>query len=352
MASENSLLFENITSQQTEEITTSLSPGYIDQELFNLIFFGFLTVISLYITIALIFYLVVIDDYKLSRFFSYSPEQKFSYLSKLVCLLIGILCFLRHFSYFCFLAWLWHSENDEKLEIFLSENGKNLEILNSACQGIATFADVTLITGMCFVFVFLWFRQRVFYAHPNLKLLNNRFIGFISFSLIFVWFLFLLIIIVIYIIFICFKYIPMAGCEVKTQEGSSLFRIMILSFTAVSIFMQISLLFLFVYPLIKRAGTSLLMQRVKKAFILTIICLVTDILFFSLSLVIEYKAIIVSFYGVSLQLNHIVTILCFDYWKLLLFPWNSRSKKKSRETIVKNNSISHTFHTKVPEAIV
>ena len=119
--------------------------------------------------------------------------------------------------------------------------------------------------------------------------------------------------------------------DIDSDSDTVLIQLLI-SWIILSIVMQVSLLGLFIYPLVKQLSWNKnqqgmqnhrMLQLVKKAVILASVCLVADICtLISISLVYGEDTNIPTFpYDVNLVINHLVTIVCFSFWRKLLWPW-------------------------------
>ena len=144
------------------------------------------------------------------------------------------------------------------------------------------------------------------------------------------------------------------GCLVRKSISYSYLTI-ILTWVVVSLLIQIALLGLFIYPIMKKMSwtdknldqTSVLVKRVKKAVYLTLTCLVSDIMSAALppALLKKNENDLFFFYSINLAVNHVVTVACFDYWKDLVWPWNvnknktaATEKRGSKNSAVKERS--------------
>ena len=185
------------------------------------------------------------------------------------------------------------------------------------------------------MFQFLWFRQRVFYIHPSLKILSNKCIELISFGIIIIWVFFYIALIPAYFVTVRYHFIAKIGCLIE-ESSFQPYAYIFIAWTTTTLLMQISLLFLFIYPISKRTlwrgkkhpdRNSLLSKRVKKAIVLTSVSLASDVVSVIITQFIYTKnsSSIISLFGANLLVNHVVTIVCFDHWKKLLWPWNVKN---------------------------
>ena len=295
---------------------------------------GMLVVISFYLLVALIFHQLKMGQHPKKRFANLSIEKKYGVLSKYTCILIGVASFLRHVFSF---AELW-------IELYIVNynlsSSQEAQIAN-ACRALPSLFNVALSFGSGLVFFFLWFRQRLIYVHPSLKILSNKCLKTFSFGIIVGWLLFYIALFPIYFTLIHFHYVPKTGCVVKAESIDSNTNLAI-AWISISIFMQLSLLLLFIYPILKRAAwkshqrhkqsSKALLKRVKKAAILSSVSFCTDIATILVNRILStLTASNPTFdFGTNLVINHLVTIACFDDWKQLLWPWTLDSKMRSQ----------------------
>ena len=296
--------------------------------LIDIIFTGILILVSIYLLLALAFYLLKIEQPQTNKFNTLTIEQKYGVLSKYTCILIGFASFLRQSSSF---AELWIEFYIVNYNLSLSQEA----MIASVCKALPTLFNISLTIGTGMVFLFLWFRQRILYIHPSLKMLNNKCLEIFSIGIIVVWLLFYIALYPTYFILVRFYYVANIGCVVEEDTLDS-YDYLTIFWVTVSILMQLSLLFLFVYPILtdtmKRGHQSseqrstALMRRVKKAIFLTSITFGTDIVTIIMERIFrtEYSIDFLFHFGTNLVINHLVTIACFDNWKQLLWPWTLR----------------------------
>ena len=299
----------------------------------NLVFHILLLVFSIYIITALIYHEVKVEK-KRERFVEASTEKKYAMLSKLVCIFIGFISLLRNLN----------SIGSLLLEIYIqkqypqtiSRNSTFDEDLKLVCQILSKSGNIILTSGLGFVYCFLWLRQRVFYIHPSLKVLNNLTTRILSSATIIVWLIFFVSLFISYMIIVQYDLHAGGGCVVRESIIYPYLAI-ILTWGFASLLIQIALLGLFIYPIMKKVSwtdknldqTSVLVKRVKKAVYLTLACLVSDIMSALLppALFKENQNNLFFFYSINLAVNHVVTVACFDYWKDLVWPWNVNKNK-------------------------
>ena len=282
--------------------------------------------VSFYLLMALAYH--QLTKTQTNKFSTLTIEQKYGVLSKYTCILIGFASFLRQSSLFADLLKEFYIVN---YNLSLSQEA----MIAPACKALPMLSNFALTIGTGMMFLFLWFRQRILYTHPSLKILSNKCLQIFSIGIIVVWLLFYIALFPSYFILVQFYYVAKIGCIVKGKTCDSYNNITI-SWVAVSILMQLSLLFLFIYPILTRTTrrghqsneqrSTALMRRVKKAIVLTSITLGTDIVTILMQTIFrtEYSISFVFHFGANLVINHLVTIACFDNWKQLLWPWTLR----------------------------
>ena len=222
--------------------------------------------------------------------------------------------------------------------------------IKTICETFSRLGNISLTLGSGLVYLILWLRQVVFYIHPFLKVLNNKLVRIFSNSIMVAWFLYYFSLYLCYFILVHYHYKKQGGCLV-TESSYDPYLSLIVLWTVISILMQIILLGLFIYPILKRASRKShlstdrnfrLMERVKKAVILASICLATDLLSIVVPsiLFLENSNGVTFPLGTNLVINHFVTIVCFDHWKKLLWPWNHKSDGESRQNRRKSDAIT------------
>ena len=313
----------NVTAPANSETTFVFQ---INVWITNLVFHILLLAFSIYMITALIYHEVKVEK-KRERFVEASTEKKYAMLSKLVCIFIGFMSLLRNLNS---IGFLW-------MEIIaISKNSTFDEDLKLACQILPQSGNIILTLGLGFVYCFLWLRQRVFYIHPSLKVLNNLTTRILSSATAISWLIFFVSLFISYIIVVQYDLQAGGGCLVRKSIIYSYLAI-ILTWGVVSLLIQIALLGLFIYPIMKKVSwtdknldqTSVLIKRVKKAVYLTLTCLVSDIMSAALptALFKENENFLFFFYSINLAVNHVVTVACFDHWKDLIWPWNVNKNK-------------------------
>jgi len=314
-------------------INQSLS---FDQEIWlaDTVINGLLSVISIYLLIALLFYKIKIEKRNEEHFLRLVPEKRYGILSTYLCIFIAVASLICQTNAF---TRKLIEENSIRSNLSASQQ----RALQTACKIMPPLGNFAITLGSAMVYTFLWFRQRVFYIHPSLKVLNSRCINIFSFTIIVFWFVFYVSIDFAYFSLVHYRFDEELGCVVGTYYAVVKYRQIITSWTIASIVMQIVLLLLFIYPILKRTlwkgqlqseRSVCLMRRVKKAVVLTSACLGSDVaaVVATVLLLQEDSSNIIFVYGVNLVINLLVTIACFDHWKKLIFPWHLKPETSSQ----------------------
>ena len=113
---------------------------------------------------------------------------------------------------------------------------------------IRNFA-ITFGSGL--VYLFLWFRQQMFYVHSSLKVLSNKCLRVFSFAVLVLWILLWISLVFSYLIEVQYKFDFRSGCLAEVGSDMPYF-VLVFVWAAASISMQKALLCLFIYPILKR----------------------------------------------------------------------------------------------------
>ena len=275
--------------------------------------------ISLYILLALVYHEIRVKKSRHIGFLQLPIEKRYSVLSKYICISIAIASLVLYIS----LVNFWSVVGTA---IFI---GSNQTAAETECFVVPPIVNAALTVGNGLVYSFLWLRQRVIYVHPSLKVLNNKCVSVFSFVVLILWILFWISLMTAYFINVRYKLNRTFGCVID-KDSFKPYNKIAFAWTAASILMQILLLSLFIYPILKQArwrdqqNNPNLMKRVKKAIVFSSICLGTDVATIAVYLFFATKCVInraIWVYGINLLINHLITIGCFDHWKKLLWPW-------------------------------
>ena len=293
-----------------------------------------IAVISLYLVIILAFHLSKINC--LNNLCNSSREKKHATTSKILCFLVAIFVLIRSLSQFGFFGLNYYFSIPRNL----SEVERN--DADAICFSICIITDLTLIIGTGLVYGFLWIRQRIFYIYPEFKMLSNRCIRTISAGSIVVWLLYMAVIIICYLTFVRFQFNVLKGCSIVYDVSDQWINGISISWLSIAVFMDIVLLGLFLYPLKKREScrkenlgqsmkSSILVKRIKKATVLTIVAALSDIFAFVFSYTIG-TPISISVFNLDMLINLFAMIGFYHRWRSLLRPWKVFSSRSDTLT--------------------
>ena len=330
------MLAQKNTSNSTDNIGTTVFNSAKDPIWFgDIIMMGALVLISFYLLVALLFHKIKVEKKQEDQFLRLSLEKRYGVLSTYLCLVIAVVSFLRQSNGL--------GQKLVELRALTVDDSFTDSSLEKICNVLPSIGNVSITVGGGFVYLFLWLRQRVFCVHPSLKVLSNKLIKTVSFGIIIVWLLYFVSLVCAYFSLVHHQFRKPVGCVVDESSFDE-YTSIVISWTIVCISMQIALLCLFLYPIIKGSlwrtqhqgdQSSNLFGRVKKAVILASICLATDLLTISIRAVVTTRngTIALSLFATNLVVNHLVTIACFDHWKKLLWPWSFGFRNISTENL-------------------
>lgn len=219
-----------------------------------------------------------------------------------------------------------------------------LKALQNQTTCTAIFPAWYMLCGTTCVYLFLWMRQRVFYIDPMLSQIAGCGLQTLSFIVLTGWIGYFIYGSIILGTQVRLIYIPGMGCRLPMTAVPVAWQFFV-TFVIACAIMQTALLFLFIYPLLKRhiaANTRIrsksLHRRVAKAACLTSVCVFTDCVAYLTFYVFSSNKFPV--YGLNLALNVFIIVLCFDYWKEILIPCvdGRQTKKFSRSGITSHSS--------------
>ena len=295
----------------------------------DMVFRSILVVVSLYLLIALLYHQLKFERPRTTeRFFQLSVRRRYERLSRYVCNLIAFASFCRPATGIVsgILETNQQILSDESIELF--------------CNIIRPLANIAVTAGMGFIYLFLWLRQTVFYVDSSMRVINNKCLQIFSFCIIIIWVLFWISLYFVYFIKISYRYDDAGICQYVLDSGIDwdYALAIIIPWTVMSILIQLCLLGLFTYPLLKptiwlrnqnqTAHSDFFIKKVKKAVVLAMICFATDILScLVLIAFFEENANNPTFpYSTNLVITHLATIFWFGDWKEMLRPWSSRNR--------------------------
>ena len=213
----------------------------------------------------------------------------------------------------------------------IQHNQQPLLILLAKFYLISVYAA---IFGHCFAYVFLWLRQILFYAHPTLKVLYNNKLKTISFCILPSYLLLVLSLSIIRLVRGRHALNKVGFCVLQLELNVFMAYVkFLIAGSILSTAMQLALLGLFIYPLLKQSSwhkneqgmqNHRMLQLVRKSVILASVSVITD--------VITAVSVNVFFdndtnnptivHSLNLVINYLIAIGIFSYWKKLFWPWS------------------------------
>ena len=313
------MALNNSTTQNNETI------DFLDlnDEIAVIVVNAILLVVAVYVFSALLYYKLNKEKRKKS-FFALSLEVKYERICKWISISVSASAILKLLLSFS-ISLL------QKYAVMFQLDSESGGII---CDVLSRIDRFLLTLGVSVVYLFLWFRQRIFYIHPSMCISHNKVVRLISAAVAIVWVLYYLAILLCFFILVEFAFEHGICVRANPISEENYFNVF-LSWALLSIFMQVVLLGLFIYPIItkatlltsKNSQTSKLVKRVKKAVILTVVCLVSDILAFVLTV-----NKVMNIYNVDLMINVFVTVFCFDNWRTMLFPRKAKRNQSAQST--------------------
>ena len=308
-----------------------------------------LLLISFYLSAALVYHQIKVEKPLKAKFFQMKLETKYRVLSKYTCILIGIFSIIR-----CLFDIVVKS-TVEWNAVFSNQSVQPTKADETACNVSLKMSVSALYFGNVFVYVYLWLRQSIFYVQSTLKVLYNNKLKAFSFFILVFYMIFGLSLFIAFSIVVRYVINTAGFCLFQAVANNDTSFIKLLTvWSCLSIVMQMSLLSLFIYPLLKQArwnknpqgtGNHRMLRVVKKAVILASVCLVTDIC------TLIYVSLVISsgrnnertnvVYSGNLVVNHLVTIACFGFWRKLLWPWSIKCQINNPSTIANVTSTSY-----------
>ena len=295
---------------------------------------------SLYLLVGLVYHQVFVEKRRKEKFSRLALGTRYSLLSKYTCIAIAMASTICDLGTF---AQLLVADN----LIFSSDSIQHSNAVKIFCHVLPRIGNFGLSAGSGLVYLFLWFRQRVFYVQSSLQVINSKCLRVFSTAIIILWIMFWISLFFVYFIKISYRYEKAGWCQFVLDTGRAwTYGEIIVVWNIISFLMQLSLLGLFIYPMPKRnlwiktqndegnVRNKILMRRVKKALMLSSVCLGTDIFSGVIAAVLyqENSNSALFPYNVNLIINHLATIVWFANWKQMLWPWNV-------ERYAKNSSI-------------
>ena len=209
----------------------------------DIVITGILTILSVYITTALFYHETRIES-RNGKFSRLSIKHKFALISRLLCILIAVISLFRNITACILLSMVEIYDTPTGITSTSHRNATELQ-----CKVVVKLGTVLLTLGIGLVYLFLWFWQRIFFVHPSLKVLSNKFVKSISFSIVIVWLMYYTSSITYYLILV--QYHLNHECSIVQSTENYVFYFAMV-WVIVNIVMQIGLLALFLYPFLKK----------------------------------------------------------------------------------------------------
>ena len=288
-----------------------------------------LSIISTYLLVAFLYHQTSVKKTNKIGFFQKNLEEKFKIMSTYATTLSGVCVLIRHLDTTVLFTF-------EGIILFSNLTVQQTAVAEVACKVLPRVANLSLICAGVLMNLFLWLRQSIFYVHPSLKIIKNKYLKFLSFSTLAIYSLFGIVVAVLYFVKVYNQFSKTRGCPARENDGGSSYLKIVISWTVTSILMQIILLGLFIYPILKRTSiqrhqndahnSNRLLKRIKKAVILATVCLSSDVIVLTvyISILLNESRDTGFPYSINMAVNFLVAISWFDYWKKLLWPWNSK----------------------------
>ena len=325
-------MMEN-TTKFDAALYNSLSSYWIS----NITILGVLCTASLYILVALMYHQVKVEKSIKQKFKQIPLEKRYRILSRYTCNVCSIASICTHVIGF---AVLTLSGNKIIFNLSWQQNTADL-----VCDVLSRLSIFFFCLNANLFVLFLWLRQRIFYVHPCMKMMNFKFaIKSFSFTILGLSLLSFLSVCFSFLILIRSQFLK-NDCVLKVRNLKE-FEKLTVAWSSTSILVQISLLFLFVYPIYKLKGQQnnervVAMRRdAIKAVVLASICFLTDLLS-GLGVAIFSEStgnLMVLSGGINLVINQLVSVVCFRHWKQLLWPWNATADRSLKD----NDEVSPT----------
>ena len=286
--------------------------------------------ISLYLLVALLYFHHKTTKGEFKNFFLTSSERKHRLLCIYICISIGFLLTVRHAYSIGFLIV-------KGLLLFC-----NLLIpqndLDVVCNVLSRLDMTIYFIIIILVMLCLWFKQRTFYVHSHFQK-NFKECRLCSYTVLIIYIVSNIALLIYFMYEVQYRYVGgfcfsiIKSYIIKYNFAFSM-AFSILGFMS-SFLIPLIFLLLFICPIIKLRSqqsrevqqsdqTDCLKRKMIKAICLAAFCWVTDIVTCLLLIF-----VLPAFYVIDINviINLLAIIACFDCWKKLLWPWNTKSHR-------------------------
>ena len=121
----------------------------------DLVLSSFLALVSLYLAIALLYHQIKVEKRLKDGLFRLPIEKRYGVLSKYTCIAIAIASIIRHINSIGLLLV-------EGSAVYSNASMLQVTAAGVVCDVLPPIGNVALTVGSGLVYLFLWFRQRVF----------------------------------------------------------------------------------------------------------------------------------------------------------------------------------------------
>lgn len=198
------------------------------------------------------------------------------------------------------------------------------------CDLTSKFKIASYALTFTSIYLVLWLRQRVFYAHSRLRHLSSKLIRFVSWTM--------LIGVILAIVGASTMFLAQGlyfgtpyGCAIPTGPLVIVQWIFVMTCTAI---FQTCLLALFMYPLVKhrmaskktkasRNSQSTIISLLKRATVTSLACVLSDVCFAFLVIGMQRKTMAFETfcYDLNAVFNAFCMVMSFGNWRTRLMPW-------------------------------
>ena len=131
-----------------------------------------LAVVSIYTTSALTYHEVKVE--KRQHWVDMATENKHGYLTKIICILYGVICLFRNINAIAFLTvefliWSMNTTDFTNTTVSMVTSMEQDAKLSLSCQVLPTTGKYFTFIGVGLTYCFLWIRMKIFFVHPRIK---------------------------------------------------------------------------------------------------------------------------------------------------------------------------------------
>ena len=300
--------------------------------------------LALYLLAALFHHQRKVEKRRNKTFIQLSLEGKYRVLTKCICIAIGLISLSGHLTSTALLTV-------EGFTVFSNNSNTSTISVEQACDFLRPVNRFALACSIALIYLFLWLRQNMLYIDSSLNFLSNKCVRIYSIAILVIFFSFEILSFGFYM-FYAKTHSESGVCHFDLTNDLSWneSKILIARF-AVDLVLQVALVSLFFHPLWKRSKWQIqqnssrsnrLKRRLTKAFVLALIYILVDVSSFVVFTLLykENSNNAESPFVLNLLLNHFFTIIHFEEWKKVLWPWKVNSRLKTTNFSEKRNQPS------------